>query len=131
LNDSTHHIVNIDRLALMKPTAYLINTARGPIVDQAALTQVLQAGAIAGAGLDVLEQEPPNADDPILTLENAIITPHALCWTDQIFQGNGDADTKAVLDIMSGRIPTGIVNREILDNQDWRARVTEYGACFA
>jgi phosphoglycerate dehydrogenase-like enzyme len=71
LTPETHHLVNAERLALMKPTAYLINTARGPIVDQKALTAVLQARRIAGAGLDVLEQEPPEADDPILTLDNA------------------------------------------------------------
>ena len=64
LTPETHHIVNAERLALMKPTAYLINTARGPIVDQKALTEALQARRIAGAGLDVLEQEPPDAGRP-------------------------------------------------------------------
>ncbi len=81
--------MNAERLALMKPTAYLINTARGPIVDQKALTKVLQERRIAGAGLDVLEKEPPDADDPILKLDNVILAPHALCWTDQCFAGNG------------------------------------------
>ena len=66
LTPETRHIVNAERLALMKPTAFLINTARGPIVDQKALTKALQERRIAGAGLDVLEQEPPDADDPIL-----------------------------------------------------------------
>ncbi len=126
LSDATHHLVNAERLALMKPTAYLINTARGPIVDQAALTEVLQAGRIAGAGLDVLEQEPPDPDDPILKLENTIITPHALCWTDQIFEGNGAADVRAVLDVMAGKVPTGIVNREITEDADWMARLEAY-----
>ena len=60
LSAETHHLVNAERLALMKPTAYLINTARGPIVDQKALTAALMARRIAGAGLDVLEQEPPD-----------------------------------------------------------------------
>ncbi len=126
LSDATHHLVNAERLALMKPSAYLINTARGPIVDQAALTEVLQAGRIAGAGLDVLEHEPPDPDDPILKLDNAIITPHALCWTDQIFEGNGAADVRAVLDVMAGKVPTGIVNREITENADWMARLEAY-----
>ena len=126
LSDATHHLVNADRLALMKPTAYLINTARGPIVDQAALTRVLQEGRIAGAGLDVLEQEPPDPADPILQLDNTIITPHALCWTDQMFEGNGAADVKAVLDVMAGRVPTGIVNREIVDSPGWQARLASY-----
>ena len=102
LTPQTHHLVNAERLALMKPTSYLINTARGPIVDQKALTKVLQERRIAGAGLDVLEQEPPDADDPILKLDNVIFAPHALCWTDQCFAGNGAADVEAVLDVKQG-----------------------------
>ncbi|MGI9332314.1 MAG: NAD(P)-dependent oxidoreductase, partial [Gammaproteobacteria bacterium] len=100
-----------------------INTARGPIVDQAALTEALQSNRIAGAGLDVLEQEPPDADDPILGLDNAIITPHALCWTDQLFEGSGRADVVAVLDVMNGRVPSGIVNKDIVDNPAWQAKL--------
>ena len=64
LSDETRHLVNAERLSLMKPTAFLVNTARGPIVDQAALTKALREGRIAGAGIDVFEQEPPDADDP-------------------------------------------------------------------
>jgi D-3-phosphoglycerate dehydrogenase len=72
LTPETRHLVNAERLALMKPSAYFINTARGPIVDQKALTRVLVEGGIAGAGLDVLEQEPPDPDDPLLALDNVI-----------------------------------------------------------
>jgi phosphoglycerate dehydrogenase-like enzyme len=87
----------------MKPTAYLINTSRGPIIDQKALTKALEERWIGGAGLDVLEKEPPDADDPILKLDNVIFAPHALCWTDQCFAGNGAADVRAVLDVQHGR----------------------------
>jgi len=76
LNPSTWHMIGRDALACMKPSAYLINTSRGPVVDQAALTEVLSDRRIAGAALDVLEQEPPAADDPILKLDNAIVLPH-------------------------------------------------------
>ena len=114
LTPRTRHLVNAERLALMKPTAYLINTSRGPIVDQKALTEALQERRIAGAGLDVLEQEPPDADDPILKLDNVILAPHALCWTDQCFAGNGAADVKAVLDVQHGREPHVVVNRAVL-----------------
>ncbi len=131
LSDETRHLVNADRLALMKPSAYLINTARGPIVDQAALTSVLQEGRIAGAGLDVLDQEPPDADDPILQADNAIITPHALCFTDQLFAGSGAADVRAVLAVMAGEVPTGIVNREVVDRPGWRKRLRDYAERFA
>ncbi|MCB1495499.1 MAG: dehydrogenase [Bauldia sp.] len=130
LSEATRHIVNAKHLALMKPTAYLINTARGPIVDQKALTRVLQEGRIAGAGLDVLETEPPDADDPILKLDNVLLAPHALCWTDQCFAGNGAADVRAVLDVMHGREPRGVVNRDILATEGWKRRLADYGSRF-
>src|SRR5205807_3697917 len=112
LTPETHHLVNAECLALMKPTAYFINTARGPIVDQKALTKVLQEKRIAGAGLDVLEQEPPDPADPIVKLDNVILTPHALCWTDQFFSGSGAAEGEAVLEFKAGRVPRGVANRE-------------------
>ncbi len=76
LNETTHHMVNKDFLAMMKPSAYLINMARGPIVDTKALAQALHDKVIAGAALDVLEQEPPDINEPILSAPNCIITPH-------------------------------------------------------
>lgn len=130
LSDETHHIVNAERIALMKPTAYLINTARGPIVDQKALTRALQNGEIAGAGLDVLEEEPPDPEDPILGLDNVILTPHALCWTDQCFAGIGAADIKAVLDVMQGHEPRGVVNRDVLNSGKWKERLAAYGSRY-
>jgi phosphoglycerate dehydrogenase-like enzyme len=130
LSPETHHLVNAERLALMKPTAYFINTARGPIVDQKALTKVLQERKIAGAGLDVLEQEPPDANDPILKLDNVILSPHALCWTDQCFAGNGAADVKAVLEIQHGREPRGIVNRDVLKHPDWQRRLSRFAKLY-
>jgi phosphoglycerate dehydrogenase-like enzyme len=130
LTPQTRGLVNAERLALMKPTAYLINTARGPIVDQKALTATLKARRIAGAGLDVLEQEPPDVDDPILTLDNVILGPHALCWTDQCFAGNGAADVKAVLDVQHGRTPHLVVNRAVLDSERWRTRMADFRSRF-
>jgi D-3-phosphoglycerate dehydrogenase len=130
LTTNTHHIVNADRLALMKPTAYFINTARGPIVDQKALTKVLQERRIAGAGLDVFEMEPTDPDDPLLKLDNIIAAPHALCWTDQCFAGNGAADVKAVLDVMKGDVPRGVVNREVLETPEFKAKLAGFGQRF-
>jgi phosphoglycerate dehydrogenase-like enzyme len=128
LSTETHHLVNAERLALMKPTAYLINTARGPIVDQKALTAALTARRIAGAGLDVLEQEPPDPEDPILKLDNVILAPHALCWTDQCFAGNGAADVRAVLDVQHGRQPRVVVNKSVLSTPIWQKRMAEFQA---
>jgi D-3-phosphoglycerate dehydrogenase len=130
LTPETRHLVNAERLALMKPTAYLINTSRGPVVDQTALTRVLQERRIAGAGLDVLEQEPPDPADPILKLDNVILAPHALCWTDQCFAGNGAADVRAVLDVQHGREPRVVVNRAVLETDAWRRRMAGYRARF-
>jgi glycerate dehydrogenase len=79
LTDETRGMINAARLATMKPSAYLLNTGRGPLVDEAALAAALQAGTIAGAGVDVLAQEPPAADNPLLTAPNCVITPH-LAW---------------------------------------------------
>ena len=130
LTPETRHLVNADRLALMKPTAYLINTSRGPIVDQKALTKALKERGVAGAGLDVLEKEPPDADDPILKLDNVIFAPHALCWTDQCFAGNGAADVRAVLDVQQGREPRVVVNRDVLETAAWRNRLFEFRKRF-
>jgi phosphoglycerate dehydrogenase-like enzyme len=130
LSAETHHLVNARRLALMKPTAFFINTARGPIMDQKALTETLAAGKIAGAGLDVFELEPTDPADPIFALDNVIAAPHALCWTDQCFAGNGAADIRAVLDIQRGRIPRGVVNRDVLQSQRFKRRLEDYGKAF-
>lgn len=126
LTPDTHHIVNAERLGLMKPTAFFINTARGPIVDQKALTEVLQERRIAGAGLDVFEVEPTDPDDPILKLDNIIAAPHALCWTDQCFAGNGAADVKAVLDVQRGLVPRGVVNGQVLDQTGFKVKLAAY-----
>lgn len=79
LSPQTEKLLSAERLALMKKTAFLINTARGPLIDEAALAAALRNGAIAGAGLDVLAKEPPPADNPLLTAPNCCITPH-LAW---------------------------------------------------
>ena len=120
LSPETHHLVDARLIGLMKPTAYLINTARGPIVDQAAVTAALTNRRIAGAGLDVQEQEPPDPADPLLKLDNVILAPHALCWTDQCFAGIGASAIRSVLDVAEGRVPGGLVNKAVLGNPRWQ-----------
>lgn len=116
----THHLLDARRLALMQPTAFLINVARGPIVDQAALTAALRERRLAGAGLDVFEQEPIAPDDPLLALDNVILTPHAVAWTDECFAGNGRQACEAILAVAAGRLPANIINREALAHPRWR-----------
>jgi glycerate dehydrogenase len=79
LTPQTAELVNAQRLARMKPTAFLINTSRGPLVDERALADALNSGRIAGAAMDVLSKEPPPGDNPLLTAKNCLITPH-LAW---------------------------------------------------
>jgi glycerate dehydrogenase len=86
LTPETHQMVNAQRLALMKPTAFLLNTGRGPLVDESALADALEAGRLSGAGLDVLSVEPPKASNPLLRAKNCLITPH-LAWATKAARG--------------------------------------------
>jgi phosphoglycerate dehydrogenase-like enzyme len=92
---------------------------------------VLQEGRIAGAGLDVFADEPSSADDPLFKLDNVVVAPHSLCWTNQCFGGTGAADVAAVLALIEGRVPVGIVNAGIKDNPAWKAKLAGYKAAFA
>lgn len=123
LTAETRHLVNAERLASMKPNAFLINTARGPIVDQSALTDALRAGRIAGAALDVFEREPVDPDDPILTLDNVIVTPHALGWTDEWIRLTGRSALGGILDVAAGREPPNVVNRDVLESPLFQAKL--------
>jgi phosphoglycerate dehydrogenase-like enzyme len=110
LNESTRHLLNADRLRLMKPTAYLINVARGPIIDEAALIEVLKEEQIAGAGLDVFEKEPPDSDNPLLTMETVIPTAHCLCWTDAFVEAVAHGAISGIIAVLNGRWPDYVVN---------------------
>ncbi|MBI2477629.1 MAG: dehydrogenase [Planctomycetia bacterium] len=126
LTESTRHLLDAERLARMKSTAYLINVARGPIIDQAALTHALTQRLIAGAGLDVFEQEPIDPRDPLLALDNVILAPHAICWTDELFLGNGRAACQSILDVAHGREPKDVVNRDVLQQGAMREKLARF-----
>jgi phosphoglycerate dehydrogenase-like enzyme len=130
LSSDTRHLVDAHRLGLMKPSAYLINTARGPVVDQQALTAALSERRIAGAGLDVFDPEPPAADDPLLTLDNVILAPHALCHTDQCFAGIGAACVAAATAVRQGRVPQTLVDPGVVDNPAFTAKLAAYAQRF-
>lgn len=110
LNDATRHLINKDNLALMKPTAYFLNVGRGPIVDEPALIEVLKRGGIRGAGLDVTYNEPIEPDNPLLAMDNVIVTPHALCWTDECFHEVATTALQSIVDVSRGTRPVHVVN---------------------
>ena len=114
LNEETRHLIGAPQFALMKPSAYFISVARGPIVDEPALIDALRAGRIAGAGLDVFEQEPVDPANPLLGMDNVIVTPHALCWTDECFHAIASSGLQSVVDFSLGRRPAHVVNPEAL-----------------
>lgn len=126
LTDETFHLLDAGRLARMKPTAFLVNIARGPIVDQAALTDALRERRIAGAALDVFEAEPIARDDPLLALDNAILAPHAIGLTDELFRLGGRSVSRSILAVAAGETPKYLLNREILERDDVRARLAGY-----
>lgn len=126
LTEETRHLVDARRLALMKPSAVLLNVARGPIVDEAALTDALLDGRIAGAGLDVFETEPLTTDSPLLAMDNVVLSPHALSWTDEMSSGNGGSAVRAVLEVAAGRVPQFVVNRDVLDRPGFKERLDRF-----
>jgi D-3-phosphoglycerate dehydrogenase len=123
LNEETHHLVGAREFALMKPTAYFINVSRGPVVDEAALIEALQDKRIAGAALDVFEQEPVDPANPLLAMDNVIVTPHSLCWTDECFHNMAVTGLTSIVDALSGRVPEFVVNREVLEHPKVKAWV--------
>jgi phosphoglycerate dehydrogenase-like enzyme len=128
LNPETRGIIGAAALAQMKPTAYLINTARGEIVQTAALTAALKEGRLAGAGLDVTDPEPLPPDHPLCQLENVILAPHALAWTDEIALGNGRSACRSLLACARGEAPAPpqLVNREVLQQPAFRAKLERW-----
>ena len=109
LNDATRHLMNAQRFAQMKRSAYFINLSRGPIADEVALIAALRDGTIAGAALDVFEQEPMSPDNPLLAMDNVLLTPHALCWTDECFDAIAREGLACVVDMAHGRVPKSVI----------------------
>ena len=122
LTFETYHLLGEREFKLMKHQAILINTARGAIVDQTALYRALTEGWIAGAGLDVLEQEPPPRADPLLQLENIVVTPHTAASSDELMDALYEAGYQVTLELLAGNLPATIVNPEV---QPWWTTVPQ------
>jgi len=113
LTPKTHHIIGEAELNQMKRSAYLINTGRGPVVDGKALYRALKEGWIAGAGLDVLEKEPPDPDDPLLALDNVVFTPHYASYTEEAYLELRTKAAQNVASVLRGEWPKYLLNPEV------------------
>jgi D-3-phosphoglycerate dehydrogenase len=122
-NEETHHSFSTYEFSLMQDTAMIINTARGPIIDEQALIEALQSQSIAGAGLDVLEQEPPALDNPLLNMENVLLSPHVASATTRMRPETRRRVGREVALVLRGRWPMSCVNPTVLpkvDLQRWQ-----------
>ena len=113
LTAETHHMIDAEALGAMKPHAVLVNTSRGPIVDERALCRALESGRIAGAGIDVLEEEPPAADSPLLGLENALVTPHIAWYSEESHEADMIQGMDELVRVLAGHRPRFVVNPQI------------------
>ena len=115
LNPETKGLIGAEEIALMKPTAFLINTARGPVVDEAALIEALKHRRIAGAGLDVLQQEPPPKDHPLFELDNVVLSPHCVSWTVETHRDVGLEVCENVRLAYEGMAPPHLANPQVVE----------------
>jgi len=113
LTAETRHMIDAGALGAMKPHAVLVNTSRGPIVDEQALCRALESGRIAGAGIDVLEEEPPAADSPLLGLENALVTPHIAWYSEESHEADMIQGMDELVRVLAGHRPRFVVNPQI------------------
>ena len=128
LTENTRHLVDAAEFALMKPDALLINTSRGGVVNETALAAALQNNQIAGAGLDVFGEEPVSTDNPLLKLDNVILTPHTAALTRECVTRMATEAANCVLEIFAGREPPNVANRQILESGRYKHRIPNQAA---
>jgi phosphoglycerate dehydrogenase-like enzyme len=122
LNKHTRGMIGVRELGLMKPDGYLINTARGGIVDEKALYAALRDKRIAGAAIDCFEKEPATEPHPLGELENVILAPHSIAWTAELFRDIGRAACQSMLDLSLGKRPHGVLNPELFERASFREK---------
>jgi glyoxylate reductase len=115
LTPETHHMIGAEEMAAMKETAFLINTSRGPVIDEKALADALKDGVIAGAGLDVFETEPVSHDSPLLGLDNIVLTPHLASGSIETRTKMATTAATNLVSVLQGRVPPNLVNPEVKD----------------
>ena len=122
LTEDTRNLIGARELALMKPDAYLLNTARGGIVNENALFAALQNKHIAGAAIDCFVDEPITAPHRFGVLDNVLLAPHCIAWTDEIFRDIGRAVCQGMVDLSRGRRPRDVINPEVFDRSGFQAK---------
>ncbi len=122
LNDQTRGLIGVDQLGLMKPNAYLLNLARGGIVDEDALYDALANHRIAGAALDCFENEPVVTPHRLGELDNVLLAPHSIAWTNELFRDIGRTACQSLVDLSQGQRPQGVVNPEVLDHSEFQSK---------
>jgi phosphoglycerate dehydrogenase-like enzyme len=126
LNEQTAGLIGERQLRLMKPTAFFINTARGPIVQHAALVRALEERWIRGAGIDVFPEEPPHENEPLFRMDNVILAPHAVAWTEELMRDNTVETCQNLLAVARGEVPAAVVNREVIGKPGFQAKLARY-----
>jgi phosphoglycerate dehydrogenase-like enzyme len=126
LTDQNRHLIGAAQLALMSESAYFINVSRGELVDQQALAKALRDRRIAGAGLDVFEVEPLPPDDPLVGLDNVILTPHWSASTVDVWCATGEAMAEGMLRAAGGELPDNVVNPEVLNRPAFREKLARF-----
>lgn len=114
LNESTRHMIGEKEFRKMAKKPFLINTSRGPIVDEKALGVALAEGLLSGAGLDVLEKEPPDPQNPLLKMKNVILSPHTSFYSEESFHELKRRTAQGVSDVLVGKWPESVVNRDVI-----------------
>lgn len=126
LSEKTRHLIGEKELKKMKKTAYIINTSRGPVIDEAALVKAVREGWIQGAGIDVYEQEPTPADNPLLKLENVIVTPHSIALTDEFYITMWELIAQQIRQMIDGEKPETLVNPEVWDRPEFQNKLKKF-----
>ena len=130
LTPQTRGLIGKRELQLMNSNAVLINTARGPIIDEAALIDVLMSGKIRAAALDVFEKEPLPVNSPLMSMNNVVLTSHSIAWTEELFRDMGRLDCEGALAVYRGEAPRDVVNREVLRHPGFLQKLERYKSAF-
>jgi phosphoglycerate dehydrogenase-like enzyme len=126
LTAKTRGLIGLREIGCMKPTAYLLNTARGGIVDEDALFGALKENRIAGAALDCFEQEPVTSPNRFAPLENVLLAPHSIAWTNELFRDIGRAACQVMVDLAQGKRPHGVLNPELFERPAFQEKWKRY-----